>query len=176
MPVQSSEDEHSSVSISIITCINGVPHMIVAVRGDNLPTCPGTLVTFGGSVDQADASLFDAAKRECLEEAGINVDAISVSHAFGPKKCMHFIACMDTCPRVHGPNADHEWEIASRTTAHNFFRNPIPLSHDSRGRENIWAVPVRELLENRPIWDKSLIKPICQELRCNRELNQFIFK
>lgn len=153
-----SQPSITAATMSVITKINGINHIIISLRSDSL-RFGGSFVTTGGSKHPSEDPLL-CAMRECLEEHGITVRHSDVVYSFRSGKLMHYIAFIDSSTlQVNGPEDECEWEITSTVPMTKFFpKQKIIDMYKSK----IWAVPVNLFLSS-PECNNSCMRTICRE-------------
>lgn len=144
-------------SLSVLTNINGVWHIYLSYRSSRL-SCPNTPVTTGGSIDPNESSL-NAAIRECKEEHGSNISINDIKTMFRTKTCDNYVAVVTSDHQVTGPSPMHAWEISSTRSISDISSNAIIQVND------VFLVPVNDLLAKEHVWKQSLISPLCNKLK-----------
>ncbi|KAG0699758.1 NUDIX hydrolase domain-like protein [Suillus ampliporus] len=77
-------DEVNAAVLVPLCNVDGVPGVLLELRGGKLRSHAGEVSFPGGRFDQEDASLLDTALRETQEEVGINAGQIDILGQFGP--------------------------------------------------------------------------------------------
>lgn len=161
----------SSISVGTMTILlreNNDLKVLIAIRGEKLPTGANKLTTSGGRIDDADKqSSYDggviAAIRETNEEFGINVRLEDIFYQFNRGYYCNMFAFIHNFHKsmVSGPSKNHKWEIepAQGITIYNYFQRNI------RDISNVWgnlihSVPIQVLFDNHTIMANSHMKQL----------------